>query len=109
MIKSFGPFSNQFLNKFGSLSKRVWVVFGPIRIVFGSFSDRFAWFLRRFFIFFGVLDVVIVVFVVIAVMVVGGDPPSAARRRKKDLPSRPHLSPPRYKLDLSTGNRQIPL
>ena len=42
-------------------------------------EDRIAWFLRRFFCFWGVVGVVIIVFVVIAVIVVGGARPRAPR------------------------------
>ena len=49
----------------------------------GSFSDRFACFLWRFFSFFGVVDVVIIVFDVIAVIVVEVAPPTAPRRQKE--------------------------
>ena len=68
---NFTTFSDRFRNVLGLFLDR-----------FGSFSDRFAWFLRCFFCFFGVVDVVIIVFVVIAVIVVGGLPPPTPTAEK---------------------------
>ena len=68
-----------------AFSNHFWIVFKPCVGRFEPFLHDFAWFSRRFCVFFGIVVVVIIVLVVVAAIVVGGvpPPPPAAEKNRE--------------------------